>query len=354
MPVSAIPAALSWNGKTLRLLDQTKLPGEETYIDVATVAVLEDAIFRLVVRGAPAIGCAAAYGTVLIAREIPAKLGDSEWLKEFDARCDHLNETRPTAVNLRWAVERCRKLVHALKPLPQDRAQIAAKLDAEARAIHDEDRIMCERIGTSGAELLAKTLAGKKNATLMTHCNAGALATGGSGTALAVMYAAQNAGLALKVFADETRPLLQGARLTSWELSRAGIDVTVICDNMAASVLRAHKPDAVIVGADRIAANGDTANKIGTYGLAILAKHHGVPFYVAAPSSTFDLSLRDGTQIPIEERNRKEISDNNGRLAVPGDAKVFNPAFDVTPAELIAAWITEKGVLKPPFKELLG
>ena len=352
--VSAIPAALSWNGSILRLLDQTKLPGEETYIDVANVAVLEDAIFRLVVRGAPAIGCAAAYGTILIVREIPAKLDDAAWLKEFDSRCDHLNATRPTAVNLRWAVERCRKLVHAMKPLPQDRAQIAAKLDAEARAIHNEDRIMCERIGTFGAELLAKTLGAKKSATLVTHCNAGALATGGSGTALAVMYAAQNAGLALKVFADETRPLLQGARLTSWELSRAGIDVTVICDNMAASVLRAHKPDAVIVGADRIAANGDTANKIGTYGLAILAKHHGVPFYVAAPSSTFDLSLRDGTQIPIEERNRKEVSENNGRLAVPGDAKVFNPAFDVTTADLIAAWITEKGVLKPPFKELRG
>jgi methylthioribose-1-phosphate isomerase len=211
---------------------------------------------------------------------------------------------------------------------------------------------MCDDIGRHGAELLSRVTGSRKNVTLMTHCNAGALATGGSGTALAVMYAAQQKGIALNVFADETRPLLQGARLTSWELARAGINVTVICDNMAASVMRDRKPDAVIVGADRITANGDTANKIGTYGLAVLAKHHNVPFFVAAPSSTFDLSLSDGSKIPIEERARQEISEQNGKLSVPPNAAVFNPAFDVTPAELIGAWITEKGCLKPPFIEL--
>ncbi|HYG78210.1 MAG TPA: S-methyl-5-thioribose-1-phosphate isomerase [Planctomycetota bacterium] len=346
--LSRIPAALSWNNGTLRLLDQTRLPAEEAYIDVSSVALLEDCIFRLVVRGAPAIGCAAAFGTVLIAREIPASLTGQAWLKEFDARCNHLIEVRPTAVNLKWAVERCRARVHGLSPLPAP-TSLSAILEEEALAIFSEDRQMCDRIGRFGAEWLQKRLGARTNVTLMTHCNAGALATAGSGTALSVMYAAQNLGLSVKVYADETRPLLQGARLTSWELSRAGIDVTVICDNMAASVLRDRKPDAVIVGADRIAANGDTANKIGTYGVAILAKHHGVPFLVAAPSSTFDLSLSDGSKIPIEERNRKEISENHGKLAVPPEAGVFNPAFDVTPAELIAGWITERGVLQPPF-----
>jgi len=348
---SRIPAALSWNGKVLRLLDQTKLPAEEVYIDVASVALLEDCIFRLVVRGAPAIGCAAAFGTVLIAREISKSISGGAWLGEFDRRCEHLIGVRPTAVNLKWAVERCRRVVHEMKPLPLV-TEISAALDREAQAILSDDKAMCNQIGRHGAEWLCTLLGKRKEVTLMTHCNAGALATGGTGTALAVMYAAQNMGLNVNVFADETRPLLQGARLTSWELSRAGIDVTVICDNMAASVLRDRKPDAVIVGADRIAANGDTANKIGTYGLAILAKHHGVPFLVAAPSSTFDLTLENGSEIPIEERARKEIAESNGRQTVPDEADVFNPAFDVTPAALIAGWVTEKGVLKPPFSNL--
>ncbi|MCY3024207.1 MAG: S-methyl-5-thioribose-1-phosphate isomerase [Planctomycetota bacterium] len=342
------PATLSWNGSALRLLDQTRLPAEETYVDVTAVEALEDCIRRLVVRGAPAIGCAAAFGVVLCARESAGAPATAQWLADFEARCAHLAATRPTAVNLKWAVERCRNA--ALQLRRSGREQLLAGLEKEALAIHEEDKRMCEAIGRHGAELLRAILKGRTTATLMTHCNAGALATGGMGTALAVMYAAQQAGLSLQVFADETRPLLQGARLTAWELSRAGIPVTVICDNMAASVMRRYKPDAVIVGADRIAANGDTANKIGTYGLAVLARHHGIPFYVAAPYSTFDLSLRDGSQIPIEERARQEIAEQQGKAAVPAQAGVFNPAFDVTPAELIAAHITEKGVLKPPYK----
>jgi methylthioribose-1-phosphate isomerase len=343
-----IPPTLAWTERGLRLLDQTRLPAEETYVDIAGVASLVDAIQRLVVRGAPAIGCAGAYGVVLAAWEARAASA-AKWLAEFDARCDRLAAARPTAVNLRWAVERCRKVAHALHAQGKPRAEIEAALLAEARTVHEEDRAMCEQIGRHGAALLPR-----ERATVITHCNAGALATGGAGTALAVLYAAQARGTKLAVFADETRPLLQGARLTAWELARAGIPVTVICDNMAASVIRKHKPDAVIVGADRIAANGDTANKIGTYGLAVLAKHHGVPFYVAAPSSTFDLSLPDGSGIPIEERARNEIAESQGRQTAPEKAGVFNPAFDVTPAELIAGIITERGVLRPPYREAIA
>jgi methylthioribose-1-phosphate isomerase len=271
-------------------------------------------------------------------------------LKTFDERCTHLAATRPTAVNLRWAVERCRAI--AKKAAAAGREKVLAALEAEAKAVLDEDREMCASIGRHGAQLLSERLKGRTSATVMTHCNAGALATGGCGTALAVFYAAAQAGVKLKVFADETRPLLQGARLTAWELARSGIDVTVICDNMAAAVMREFKPDAIVVGADRITANGDAANKIGTYGLAVLARYHGVPFFVAAPSSTFDLSLEHGSKIPIEQRARKEIAEPYGVLAVPENAAVFNPAFDVTPAELIAAHITEKGVFAPPFADL--
>jgi methylthioribose-1-phosphate isomerase len=347
----AIPAAVAWNG-SLRLLDQTALPAAEVYIDVKTVDVLEDCILRLAVRGAPAIGCAAAFGVVLIAREIERIASPVEWRAEFERRCDRLAATRPTAVNLRWAVNRCRALVRKIAADRIDTSAIADALENEAVRILNEDRDMCERIGRNGAALLVAAAGAKKTATVMTHCNAGALATGGSGTALAVFYAAQQAGITLNVYADETRPLLQGARLTAWELARSGVNVTVICDNMAASVMRDFKPDAVVVGADRIAANGDAANKIGTYGLAVLARYHEVPFYIAAPSTTFDLTLRDGTQIPIEERARKEIAAPHGVLCVPDNAKVFNPAFDVTPAELITAHITEKGVFHAPYSDL--
>ena len=353
----AIPAAVCWENSALRLLDQTRLPGAEIHIGVDSGAALEDCIRRLVVRGAPAIGCAAAFGVVLIAREIRGvpigQIGPGgQWRAEFERRCDALAAARPTAVNLRWAVDRCRAIARTLLAENAGTEAIEAALEREALAILEEDRVMCDRIGRNGAALLAESLAGRKSAVVMTHCNAGALATGGSGTALAVFYAAQQAGIELHVFADETRPLLQGARLTAWELARSGIDVTVICDNMAASVMRDRKPAAVVVGADRIAANGDAANKIGTYGLAVLARYHKVPFYVAAPSSTFDLSLKTGAQIPIEERSRSEIASPHGVLCVPDNAKVFNPAFDVTPAELIAAHITEKGVIRPPYTNL--
>ena len=337
-----IPAVVVWENSRLKLLDQTLLPAEERMIDIPDVRTLEDAILRLAVRGAPAIGCAAAFGVVLCANETLGEVLNAQWKTDFDARCHHLAETRPTAVNLRWAVERCRKVAHQALAQNASKAEVISALKREALAVLEEDRRMCDQIGKHGASLFK----GKSEITVMTHCNAGALATGGSGTALAVMYAAQAAGIKVKAFADETRPLLQGARLTAWELARAGIDVTVICDNMAASVMRAKKPDACIVGADRIAANGDTANKIGTYGLAILARHHGVPFYVAAPYSTFDLSLPNGDGIPIEERKRAEVSGPYGKLSVPPEAKVFNPAFDVTPAELITAIITERGVLE--------
>ncbi|HLX61835.1 MAG TPA: S-methyl-5-thioribose-1-phosphate isomerase [Planctomycetota bacterium] len=363
---NAIPLTLAWTGRTLRLLDQTRLPAEEVYLEIETVAQLEDAILRLAVRGAPAIGCAGAFGTVLAAREAAANsTSATDFLARFDAACAHLAATRPTAVNLRWAVERCRAVMsRSLSPCEnrsplspwgrraggEGSAPLIAALEKEALAILEDDRRMCAEIGRHGADLLESTLKGRTSATLMTHCNAGALATGGSGTALAVMYEAQRRGIQLKVFADETRPLLQGARLTAWELSRAGIATTVICDNMAAAVMRQFKPDAIIVGADRIAANGDAANKIGTYGLAILARHHGVPFFVAAPSSTYDLSLETGAAIPIEERARKEIAEPYSKLTVPHEAAVFNPAFDVTPAELISAHITEKGVFKPPYR----
>ena len=343
-----IPAAVAWNG-SLRLLDQTRLPGAETYLDIQSVAQLEDAIQCLAVRGAPAIGCAAAFGVVLIAREIAHVASVCEWRMEFEKRCDHLAATRPTAVNLRWAVNRCRALALKLTAEKVDKPHIGEVLEREALAILSEDREMCERIGRNGAALIVAAAGAKKTATVMTHCNAGALATGGSGTALAVFYAAKQAGITLNVFADETRPLLQGARLTAWELARSGINVTVICDNMAAAVMREKKPDAIVVGADRIAANGDAANKIGTYGLAVIARYHKVPFYIAAPSSTFDLTLRTGAEIPIEERARKEIASPHGVLCVPDNAGVFNPAFDVTPAELITAHITERGVFHPPY-----
>ncbi len=344
-----IPAAMTWNGRVLRLLDQTQLPASETYLDIERVVQLEDAILRLCVRGAPAIGCSGAFGTVLAAREVDTALAGREWFKRFEAACEHLAETRPTAVNLRWAVQRCRDVAAQLIEANAPRAAIVSALEQEAQTILQQDRGMCSSIGRHGADLLETILKGRKTATLMTHCNAGALATAGSGTALAVMYEAHRRGIALRVFADETRPLLQGARLTAWELSRAGISATVICDNMAAAVMREFKPDACIVGADRIAANGDAANKIGTYGLSIIAKHHDVPFFVAAPTTTFDLTLKDGSGIPIEQRNRKEVSEPYGKLSVPPEASVFNPAFDVTPADLISAHITEKGVCLAPY-----
>ena len=305
----------------LRLLDQTQLPNTETYIDCRDVQTVWDAIKCLAVRGAPAIGITAAFGCV-----IGAQRGD------LQAAAEHLATSRPTAVNLFWALKR---MGGVQPPTPE-------ALLAEAKAIHDQDIAMCRKIGEYALPLIESAGVG-----VITHCNAGALATGGIGTATAPMYLAKEQGVPMKVYADETRPLLQGARLTAFELQQAGIDVTLICDNMAGQVMRQGLVQTAITGADRIAANGDAANKIGTYGLAVLAKHHGVPFYVAAPSSTFDLAAADGSDIPIEQRAAEEITEGFGKRTAPKDVSTYSPAFDVTPNDLITAIVTEKGLIKP-------
>lgn len=339
--IAANPPVLEWIGATdgcLRLLDQTLLPCETKTIDCLSVDQVVEAVRALRVRGAPAIGVAAAYGVVLGAREA-ATVDRSAFDERLRAVSQKLAASRPTAVNLFWALDRQRKVAERMPTaLPAD---VLQALLTEARVIEAEDRAMCSAIGRHGAALLRDSDA------VLTHCNAGALATAGDGTALALIYAAIAEGKTIRVFADETRPLLQGARLTAWELSRRGVPVTVICDSMAATVMRQGKIQAVIVGADRIAANGDTANKIGTYSVACLARMHGVPFYVAAPSSTFDLSLTSGEQIPIEERSPAEITHGFGRQTTPDGVEVYNPAFDVTPAEFITAIITERGIIRP-------
>jgi len=314
----------------LRLLDQTQLPLTETYLDCRDVQSVWDAIKRLSVRGAPAIGIAAAYGCV-----IGAQNGD------FPGAADHLATSRPTAVNLFWALDR----------MKQSQATSPESLLTEAKAIHSEDDAMCRKIGEYAVTLIEQHA---QNGGVLTHCNAGALATGGMGTATAPMYLAHERGLKFTVYADETRPLLQGARLTAWELSREGIDVTLICDDMAAHVMHEGRINMVITGSDRIAANGDAANKIGTYNLAILAKHHNIPFYVAAPSSTFDMAIPDGSHIPIEQRAPEEITEGFGRRTAPPDIKTYSPAFDVTPHELITALICEKGMIQPVNSETVA
>ena len=308
----------------LRLLDQTRLPTEVVFLDCRTAEDVRAAICRLSVRGAPAIGVAAAYGLVLAAQ------ADSD----LDAAIARLHSSRPTAVNLGWALERLRAHARHRSGDP-----VQGLLD-EAHAIASEDEAMCTAMGRYGAELIGE------GDGVLTHCNTGSLATAGIGTALAALFTAARQGKRFRVFADETRPLLQGARLTAWELHRAGIDVTLICDSMAAQVMKEGRIQLDIVGADRIAANGDTANKIGTYSVAVLAKEHGVPFYVAAPSSTFDLSLASGDAIPIEQRDPREVTHGMGRQTAPEGVKVYNPAFDVTPASLIAGIITEKGIIR--------
>lgn len=333
---------LRWVGDartgTLQIIDQTLLPEQELMIDLSTVPQVWEAIKALRVRGAPAIGCAAAFGAVLGARS-SAVFDVPNLRAALIQECDYLATSRPTAVNLFWALDRMKQAGNLWQG--DNAADFLEFLRNEAQAIRDEDDAMCHAIGRHGSALLGDSIG------VLTHCNAGGLATSDFGTALAVIYAAHDAGKKVHVFADETRPLLQGARLTAWELSRRGVPVTVICDNMAAVVMREKKVQAVVVGADRIAANGDAANKIGTYGVALLAKAHGIPFYVAAPSSTFDLTLADGSGIPIEERAAEEITRGFGRLTVPVGVSVYNPAFDVTPAELITGLITEKGVISP-------
>ncbi|HSE67308.1 MAG TPA: S-methyl-5-thioribose-1-phosphate isomerase [Gemmatimonadales bacterium] len=317
---------------TVRILDQTRLPGEETYRELSQPEDMAEAIRTLRVRGAPLIGVAAAMGVALAARRQGGRAARHEDIEEA---CDTLKATRPTAVNLAWAVERMRKVARSASAAGDG---LHAALVAEANAIWEEDRAMCRRIGEAGLPLLPE------GALVHTHCNAGALATSGMGTALAPVYLAHEAGRQVSVIADETRPLLQGSRLTAWELGRAGISCTVIADNMAASRLRRGGITCVIVGADRIAANGDVANKIGTYGVALAAREHGVPFYVAAPTSTFDFNSPDGSRIPIEERGAEEIRAVGGHAVAPSGAAVWNPAFDVTPAELVAGYITDKGL----------
>lgn len=327
---------IEWVGDAdgyLRLLDQTKLPTETTYLDCRTVDDVWQAIKRLSVRGAPAIGVSAAYGVCLDAGSQESAL----------AACDYLATSRPTAVNLFWALDRVRAAIESA-PEGKEASRLVAHLLEEARVIHAEDHDLCAAIGRHGADALAELPVG---AGILTHCNTGALATGGDGTALAVIFELHRRGREPKVYADETRPLLQGARLTMWELIDRGVDATLITDSMNAQVMREGRVGAVIVGADRIAANGDAANKIGTYAAAIAARYHNVPFYVAAPSTTFDLTLTSGDQIPIEERADEEITCGFGKQTAPDGAKTYNPAFDVTPAELITGIVTELGVFKP-------
>jgi methylthioribose-1-phosphate isomerase len=321
----------------MELIDQTLLPTEYRVIPCRTVEEVWDAIKVLRVRGAPAIGVAAAMGVIVALQGAPDD--EQEVLDRVRSAADYLATSRPTAVNLFWALDRMRRVAEAARG--RGGRVLKERLLAEAQAIRDEDAAMCRAIGDHGQHLITEGCG------VLTHCNAGSLATAEYGTALAPLYRAHEQGRRFRVYADETRPLLQGARLTVWELMQAGIDVTLLCDNMAAVVMRQGKVNLVIVGADRIAANGDTANKIGTYGVAVLAKHHGIPFYVAAPSSTFDLAIDSGARIPIEERGADEVTCGFGRRTAPAGTKVYSPAFDVTPADLIAGIITERGLIAP-------
>lgn len=330
-----------WENGRLRILDQTLLPTESRYIALERLDQVWEAIKMLRVRGAPAIGCCAAFGVVVGLNERhPRTAEDAARAVEFSAA--HLATSRPTAVNLFWALDRMRRVSNAL-PVDIPAAQFQERIEAEAVAIFEENRRICEAIADIAAALIEDGYG------VLTHCNAGPLATAGYGTALAGILRAHELGRRVYVYVDETRPLLQGARLTAWELARAGIEVTLICDNMAAQVMREGRIQLVIVGADRIAANGDTANKVGTYGVAVLARAHGIPFYVAAPSTTFDLSIPAGDRIPIEQRDPAEVSHGFGRLTAPEGINIYNPAFDVTPASMIAGFITEYGLLSPPY-----
>jgi methylthioribose-1-phosphate isomerase len=333
---------LTWTDEGVRFIDQTRLPLEETYVLATDYEQVADVIVTMVVRGAPAIGVSAAYGIALGAKNTKAQT-TQEFAPEFEKICARLAGTRPTAVNLFWAIDRMKTLFARLQSSGATLAQIRERILAEAHAMYEEDIAACKTMGKFGGELLPE------EGGVLTHCNAGALATCGYGTALGVIRAAVERGKRIHVYADETRPFLQGARLTAWELMADGIPTTVICDNMAASLMRAGKIKAVVVGADRIAANGDTANKIGTYNVAILAKEHGIPFYVAAPWSTIDLATATGELIPIEERSHTEVTHHAGKQLTPNGVGICNPAFDVTPAKYVTAIITERGVLRAPY-----
>ncbi|WP_227394700.1 S-methyl-5-thioribose-1-phosphate isomerase [Jeotgalibacillus aurantiacus] len=331
-----------WEGESIKLLNQQKLPGSVEYIFLTTAEDVWDAIVELKVRGAPAIGITAAYGLALWAKNSEAETTE-ELLQSLKKTADYLNSARPTAVNLAWALHRLVRVAEQQSTIPS----IKGKLELEAIAIQREDEETCRLIGENGYSLLPE------GANVLTHCNTGAIATSKYGTALGAFYIAKERGNEIHVYATETRPVLQGARLTAWELQQADIDVTLITDNMAAHVLKTKNIDAIIVGADRITANGDTANKIGTYGLALLAKAHDIPFYIAAPLSTIDLDTATGEDIVIEERKAEEVTHLGGQRIAPEGVQVFNPSFDVTPNELITAIITEKGVIRGDYQQEL-
>jgi methylthioribose-1-phosphate isomerase len=338
---------IEWSGDAVVMIDQRKLPASEVYVNCKTAQEVAKAIKTMVIRGAPAIGVAAAMGIALGMRRSKAT-GTKQFATEFQKICDMMAATRPTAVNLFWAIERMKRTFAEAAQGGGSVEELKRRLEAEAQAIHDEDVQSCRAMGAYGATLVPAT------AKILTHCNAGALATAGYGTALGVIRAAAESGKQVVVLADETRPFLQGARLTAWELVKDGIDTTVITDNMAASMMRLGHVDLVVVGADRIAANGDVANKIGTYGVAVLAREHGIPFYVAAPLSTIDLHTPDGSRIPIEERNEREVTHVGSSRLTPEGARIRNPAFDVTPAAYVTAIVTERGIARPPYGESLA
>lgn len=334
--------SIEWLSNSIRFLDQTALPLSEVYIETSDISVVANAIRTLKVRGAPLLGIVSAYG-LLLGTQKEILSSKEKFNEEFENSARILFATRPTAKNLFWALERMRNILRL--NVSDDPKMLFDKLKSEAILIHEEDRAMCENMGKLGAELIPD------GAKILTHCNTGALATGGIGTAFGVILTAHNLGKSISIFADETRPLLQGSRLSMWEFQKTGIPATLITDNSAAWTMKTKKIDLIIVGADRIALNGDTANKIGTYNLAVLAKENHIPFYVAAPTSTVDQKIQNGDEIQIEERDSSEVTNNFGKQTAPNNILVFNPAFDVTPNHLITAIITERGVLKAPYAD---
>ncbi|MCA9732451.1 MAG: S-methyl-5-thioribose-1-phosphate isomerase [Deferribacteres bacterium] len=339
MPVTTI----SWSDEKIRIIDQTQLPLNLVYFDIADVPTLCEAIVKLRVRGAPAIGIAAAFGVYLGIKETPEYLEKEKLFTVINTVVLTLKKTRPTAVNLAWALDQM--LETAQNNSDKSPLEIKSALLVKALQMYEDDREINRRLAEHGASLIPQ------NAQIITHCNTGALATVDYGTALGSIFLAHSKGKKVHVWVDETRPLLQGARLNMWELQNEGVDCTLICDNTAAFVMQRNKIDLCIVGADRIAANGDTANKIGTFSLAVIAKYHNVPFYIAAPMSSFDQSLASGAEIPIEERSGDEVVQGFGQRIAPENSHVYSPAFDVTPNELITAIITDKGIIKPPFNQ---
>lgn len=336
--------SIQWVDDHIRIIDQTYLPSREFFLDIFEVGRVWEAIRSLRVRGAPAIGIAAAYGVYLGVRDLPDD-GIQQIHTDVEGICEYLATARPTAVNLRWALDKAVRLAYDMKDEPSSKVKKA--LLELAKSIHEDDKRICADIGKTGQELIPQ------NANILTHCNTGSLATGQYGTALSIIYHAHLGKKKVQVWVDETRPLLQGSRLTTWELKKTGVPHRLITDSMAAWVMKEKGVDLVVVGTDRVARNGDTANKIGTYALAILAKHHNIPFYVAAPISSIDFSIASGDKIPIEERDAGEVCSLADKELAPPGTQVYNPAFDVTPHELITAFVTEKGVIRPDFSKNL-